>query len=1021
MRECPLCLSELSASDEGRCSFCGVGLSPRVDHAAPSQLPPTPLPVAGGFFVERKECMEEGGEPPFYGRTEELAALVGFLTKPKDGNDGPAVAHITGEAGIGKTRLLREALARVGVAGTGAMASSCPLRVIEWKCSDWSQGILLHPVLDWLREELGLEADATSTAVSEAIWCYYAEYFPKAESDPLYIEYLFGIPKTVASLRDIPAERLQRNLFAAIRQLLFAPNHPKGFAIPSAASGTASPPTPRRNGEEAPEIVLVVEDLHWADALTMRLVQQLIRWPREYADGREKPGAEAGGKEPADPAQASLPPCGDATPSVPPPFGKVPQFIFLYRSGVEPPLSGDRGHLRLHLQPLEEKERWALIERLVPTEEFLPELRRALFSRAPGNPLFIREMTRLVREFIQANNDLNGENLTNRIIEVIPVSLRDLVQRRIELLDARSLKVLQCLSLLGLEFSAGLIELFDQLREGLNAHVQALVALRYIEEHTTTYGIRYRFTHSVLRDAAYSTLSEDARTSLHAHIGRCLTDVLGDRVREYDEMLAFHFARGGVPDKAVYHHVKAADRQAGLGAPSAGLGNYGAAMELLRDLPPSPARQALMARILVRSARLRRLQGELDTAEELLAGALECAEALRNEHLVLQARLEQAILKTWRGGINGSAAGELEGLAAEAARLQNPVAEIVALNALGMHHWQHGEMEPALRAFQGLARRCGESGALQVQADAFNNAGLIYWRWGQLPQALRALKRALPLRRRVGDFFGLCATIMNIGIVLENLGRIPGARRAYQKALALAGKTAYAQGMAALESNLSNLERRVGTLAAALEHAVQAVHHARGAGDLNLLSIAEHNLALAHTALPGQERQAEEHFALALEAARTQGNPERELSIRLDMLERELGRRQPGDCPDSLVAEVEEILGHIEQRHYPDLLPKARRLRGELIDLSGADVSGAKARELLEQARRQAGEMGNLFEEIDCLGALIAWAERHREETLRRQWRENLAGLFAGIANESDKSGGIARADARETCPRKPQ
>lgn len=853
---------------------------------------------------------------PLCGRGRELQTLMGFL-----GQSGPGVrvAHISGEAGMGKSRLVHEALQRGGQLGAA----------IWWVAAPSDTAILFAPVLRWLRGALGLQLHAAPEELRAAVRRRVAEWFPGEEVNALLLEYMFGVPSAIEALHGTPPERLQSNLLGLLRAIVL-----------------------RVGGGAIGRPILVVDDAQWLDPLTARFVRLLAEWP--------------------EPTEITL--------------------VVIHRSGSPSPIPHGADHLAIALPPLGEGERQALLRALVPTQEFLPEIRELIVSRAAGNPLFIEEMTRVVREVVRNNAQMNRDALANHIVEVIPVTLHELIQSRIDRLDTRTRQVLQCASLLGIEFSLSLIEMFDMLRDGLAAHLHALLAMRYLDRLPAPRDVRYLFTHGLFRDVAYATLLEDQRRALHAALARRLEEVFADRLGEYHEILAFHFARGGEPQQAVYHLVKAADRQAGLGGAANALDNYQQAIELLRGLPATPARTALMARVLTRCGRLQRALGDGQQAAEMLGGALDAAQALSNAHLALEARLEQAITQVWRG--EGHAAREaLASAQAEAARLGHRAAEAVALNSLGVLHWHSGEFEQALSAFQRLATIADAIRAPQIQADALNNAGLIYWRWGEHTQALRAFKRALPLRRQAADHFGLCATLMNIAIIHELLGQVRPARRSYENARVLAERTGHVQGLAALEANLSNLDRRAGLLSEALEHALRAADLARRAEDPHIESIAEENAGLARLAR-GEHAGAREHLRRSLALAEAHGATEREVSARLGLLETDLDEGAP--APDA-VTEINALLGLIERHGFKDLLPRAYRVKGRVLDARN-DRNALTAREYLEMARDLARGAGNFFEEVDALRCLIPWARRHGRGEDQRAWEEALANLTGALA-----------------------
>ncbi|MCX7047365.1 MAG: tetratricopeptide repeat protein [Candidatus Sumerlaeota bacterium] len=938
------------------------------------RIPPLELQGLPGNYAayqilaEKSEAMAlRDFSAPFCGRQEQLSEIADFLSRAAVVN-GVSLLHVTGEAGIGKSRLVYEALG-----ASGLQQSS-----IWWENAPSFSCILLYPVLGWLRDEFVLGSHDSAETVTRKIQEYLSTHLTEAECDPLLLEFIFGQPKAIQALHGVPPEMIQRNLFGLLREIILSK---------AKETSRKAPPT------------LVVDNAQWADPLTVRLLQTLANWPTP----KGVPSSEF--RVPSSESQSPNPESRIPNPEsrIPNPESRVPNslaIILIYRLGDVLPIPRAPEHSLIALRPLREIERQELLKRLTPSEEFLPEIREYIFSKAAGNPLFLQEMSQLVRDIMRSNAGLNGEALKNHIVDVIPVSLRDLIQSRVDRLDAHTRLVLQCASLLGLEFALSIIEMFDVIRENLNSHLQTLRTQRYLDEVPGGRAGRdpyYFFTHGLFRDAAYAALLEEQKRSLHLALARRMEIVFGDRMQEYYELLAFHFKRAGETSKTLYYLVKAADRQMNLGGYSNAMQNFREVVELLRGLPATESHQTLLARLLTRMAKLSRMAGEAQEAGEMLKAALECAKTLGNERLALDANLELGVMRLWQGETDE--AGEfLKNLADKAARLQCLRVEIPALNALGVIRWQRGDFEAALRFFQSLAKLAEQSQMTHVQADAFNNAGLIYWKWSQRAQALKAFKRALPLRRKVCDHYGLCATLMNIGILQEQNGQIASARGSYSNALRLAEKTGHVQAQAFTEANLSNLERRAGFPLEAQKHAARANELAQIARDPVAESIAQENLGLAYLETR-ETNMARACFEAALAIAREKQQREAEIAIRLSLLSADW---MEGKLKQESIEEINQVLSAIEGGGYAELKPRAWRIKSLVLDaLDG--VNRFTALKYLEMARDVARDTGDFFEQLETWRALRDYYIRHQEEAKAKECAQAAESLSKNLKNADDE------------------
>lgn len=876
--------------------------------------------VAYAILREKRVELERAARPtPLVGREREQSALSQFLLASA-AETRTSVVRITGEAGIGKTRLVEDTLARLSLIG-GA---------VFWRASA-SDGLrLLEPAVRWLHRELGVGPDSNPGTIKLAVDRLLSRR-PGHPSDSALMEYLLGLASAKEALKGASPERLQSALLGLFRRLVLDSPH---IARP----------------------ILVIDDAHWLDSLTLGFVEELSTNQR--------------------------------TPSL--------ILILIHRDGESAPLPGIQANMECRLEPLRIEARRTLLKQIVPGEELLPEIQKFLVERASGHPLLLQELGRFVRQLLQNNSELNGEELVNHIIEVIPVSLPELIAARIARLNQRTIEVLQRAALLGLEFGLGLLSMFEELGDELSAQLHAMRGLGYLEELPGERGSKFGFSHSLLREAAYSSLRDDQKQELHGRLGRRLEQAFADRIPEYFELLAFHFGKAGDRERTLYYLAKSGERKSSLGALSSAIDDYQEAIGILQGMPAEPSRQCLMARLLIECARAYRTQGDLPQADELIAGALICARLIANERIGLYARCEEAISAMQMGQI-GEAQTSLEDVSREGTRLECPIVQLVALNALGVSRWQQGAHEAALRCFQDLAILAEREGSVSIQADAFNNAGLIYWRWGQYTQALKAFKRAIPLRRRAGDAVGLSATLMNAGIIQEQLGKFIAAKRSYQSALKLAEQTGYFIGLAALESNLSNLERRSGKALVALDHARRALGFAIRAGDPSQEAIACENIALA-LARCGDTAGAAHYYDRGAELAETLKDDERRLSICLGRLELSLETERP--LSDVTYQSIELTIGEIERDNRVDLKPQAYRLRARALEgLAGGSADQAK--QSFEMAREIAHKIGNYPEELDCLRSLLALARRHADLEAETRCQDRITQMERVLAEET--------------------
>ena len=292
-------------------------------------------------------------------------------------------------------------------------------------------------------------------------------------------------------------------------------------------------------GSDAP-VVLVFDDLHWADRPTLQLLRHLVRSPSP----------------------------------------RRVLFLGTYRESEisdRHPLHELIGDLRregtmrrLELSGLTEPEVGELVAELASapaSEAFV----RALTGETEGNPFFIEEVVRHIRDTAGALS----EEMTLEQAGV-PEGVREVTSRRLRRLTESTRAVLLVASVVGREFDYDVLAAVvpqddDELVEALDEGVEARV-LREIG-HVGRYG----FTHALVRATLYDSISQLRRARLHGRVGEALVSLRGGDLDPHLAMLAHHFAQAAPverPDRAIDFALAAArraDRIAGLGGGRAAL------------------------------------------------------------------------------------------------------------------------------------------------------------------------------------------------------------------------------------------------------------------------------------------------------------------------------------------------------------------------------------------------------------------------------------------------------------------
>jgi predicted ATPase/DNA-binding SARP family transcriptional activator len=454
-------------------------------------------------------AVEPAAEPArsaFVGREAELAELVAGLEEALAGRG--RLYLLVGEPGIGKSRLAEELASHARTRGARILVGRC------WEAGGapaywpWVQSLRAYVrerEPDRLRAELGTVAAEVAQLVPEL-----QELFPNLATAP---------PLEPGGARF--------RLFDATAMFL-------------------------RNASASRPILLVLDDLHAADAPSLLLLQFLAR---ELGSTRM---LVLGAFRNVDPIPGQ------------------PLTEMLAEVAREPVTR------RLALGGLSEQDVAAYVE-LSASEIASPQLAAALHEETEGNPLFVAETVRLL-----ALEGLRPDSTAARI--AIPQSVRDVIARRLTHLSEECNRLLVLASVLGREFAlAALARLAGVSEDGLLETLDEAMAARILSEVPGAPG-DLRFAHVLIRETLYEGLTGARRVRLHRLVVEALEALYGEEPGQHLAELAYHAVAGSDFAKGLRYAQRAGDRALALLAYEEAARLYTRALEALALSDPDEER-----------------------------------------------------------------------------------------------------------------------------------------------------------------------------------------------------------------------------------------------------------------------------------------------------------------------------------------------------------------------------------------------------------------------------------------------
>ncbi len=440
--------------------------------------------VSAALLLEETGAPERGVpglHAPMVGRDQELALLrTLFARAAAEGR--PNLVTIYGDPGVGKSRLVAEFL------GWSEILERPPT-VVRGRCLPYGDGVTYWPLAEILKGFAGiLDSDAPGLVLEKIREAGRDLLTPDLAADPLRatatLAYTVGVEDPEVPFAALDPRQVRTEVHLAWRSFFSA----------LAAGGP---------------IVGVVEDIHWADPALLDLLEDLA----ERVQG----------------------PILFVCPSRP--------ELTAGRPGWG---GGRRNFSSISLDPLTRDDADRLVHELLAIDDLPSSVRVRILERAEGNPFFLEEIVRhLIDEGLLVRRD-GRWGAAGGIEDVeIPDTVQGVLAARIDLLEPVDKRALQSAAVVGRVFWPGPVRLLV----GDGAPIDD--ALRALEERELVLSRlssaiagepEFIFKHILTRDVAYETLPRRDRSAAHARVARWIEETVGERSREFVELLAYHYA-----------------------------------------------------------------------------------------------------------------------------------------------------------------------------------------------------------------------------------------------------------------------------------------------------------------------------------------------------------------------------------------------------------------------------------------------------------------------------------------------
>ena len=452
------------------------------------------------------------------GREKELNRLEIQVLKAVNGEG--SVVNIIGEAGIGKSRLIAELKNREVMK---------QVALLEGRAISMGRNLSFHPVIDLLKQWAQIREDESEAAALSKLETAIRKVYPEEMQEVLpFVATLMGMKlseRYAERIKIIKSEALEKLILKNVRDLLI-------------------------KATELRPLVIVIEDLHWADMSSVELMESLMRLAetqRILFVNVFRPGHKETSDRIVETIKEKLPDC----------------------------------YVEIVLQPLDERMSETLINNMLNIRGLQLSVIDQIVERAGGNPFFIEEV---VRSFIDkgAVVSRNGVfEVTEKIDSmVIPYTINDVIMARIDRLEEKTRNLVKIASVIGRSFFYRILAEVAKAIEDIDNKLSYLKEIQLIRDRQRMEELEYLFKHALAQEAAYESILLQKRKELHLQVADTIEKVFEEKLYEFYGMLAYHYSKGEDLDKAEEYMIKAGEEALRTSASREALNYYQEALSL---------------------------------------------------------------------------------------------------------------------------------------------------------------------------------------------------------------------------------------------------------------------------------------------------------------------------------------------------------------------------------------------------------------------------------------------------------
>ncbi len=839
---------------------------------------------------------------PMVGRDRELELLRKTISESSSGEK--RVIFVTGEAGVGKSRLVAEVIKSLD-------REKRPFTVFEGRCLSYGKSLFYHPFLSILRSMFNISEKDSNDSIREKLLSLGPQILGESYKEILpYIAYMFAIRfegELDEKVKYLDPGSIKIQIFSSMRRLIdaFARKEP---------------------------VLIIIEDYHWIDPESLELLEYLIQ-------------------------SSDLPAVAFIC------LSRIERGTECYRVKERIGKGLNSIFLEVTLKPLEYEASSMLVYNLLKIPGITENFKDRILAKAEGNPFFLEE---IIRSLIDAGFLVFTDGVWRLTTDVASIKIPDTVQSviiaRLDRLEAELKEVLQLASVIGKNFEIDILEALcnvDSLI--LSLHLSTLEAFEFIKQERVDSKYCYQFRHPVVHEVVYQTLLKKKRMELHRQIGSLIEKRYPDRLEELTEVIAHQYNNSNDPEKAIEWLIRAGKKAKERWANDEAIRNFQNALVFIKQNMDSHYQDFIVANEALGD--LYDIKGDYNRAIDHFSLITAYA---REGSVKARAKRKIALILSERGKTDeglkmlDKAEAEIRGDSLDdmLERSEIRIFRCSTYRTLGMIDKAIEETMKEIEIVKGF--NIDEKEKKRIIARAYNNLGLSCWVKGDYQRAIQFYKESFDIYIDLDYKRGVSIALNNLGLVYMDQGDYERAQELFQKKLAICEEIGHKNGSGIAYNNLGDIHFYKGEYEKAIDFYLKDLAIAEECGSEKSIGLAYGCLGNVYKEM-GRYARAIEEIQKFLKTAEDSQDKFRigEACCSLTDVYLEMGELRKAE---EYLLRAEKVIGEIQSK---DVLKTWYLLMVQLA-LAKGEFHLEQILEYVDNALRYARELGSKSGEAYC-------------------------------------------------------